>query len=84
MKIKVLRSFIFNGDPVSVGQELDVSDAFAAEIVGLNKAEKVDKTAKAGPMSTKTAGAIVEGGEAAEAEPAHEKTLHKPAHHGKK
>jgi hypothetical protein len=30
-------------------------------MVGLGKAEKVDKSAKAGPMSTKTAGPLVTG-----------------------
>lgn len=61
MKIKVLRSFIHNGDPVEVGSVIDVSDAFAQEMVGLNKAERVDAAAPSGALSTRSAGALVPG-----------------------
>lgn len=61
MKIKVLRAFIVNSDPVQAGAVIDVSDAFGKEMIGCNKAEAVDRAPITGPLDVKNAGAIVAG-----------------------
>ena len=67
MKIKVLRAFIHNGDPVDADAVIDVSDAFGKEMIGCNKAESAEpKAPPSGPLDTTNAGAIVSGRQGAE------------------
>ena len=40
MKVKVTRNFLIAGEIQKVGDVINVSDAFGAELIAMNKAEK--------------------------------------------
>ena len=45
MKVKILRNTVANGQPVEVGQIVDVSESDAAMLIGIGKAEAVNEKA---------------------------------------
>ncbi|MBK9362997.1 MAG: hypothetical protein IPM99_18785 [Rubrivivax sp.] len=63
MKVTVLRAFLLKGERVEPGKVLDLADPLAKELMGMGKVEAAAsaKPKPAGPMTTKTAGAIVDG-----------------------
>jgi hypothetical protein len=61
-KVKVLRAFLIKGEVQAVSSLIEVSDNFALELIHMGKVERVDATpAKRGPMTTKSAGQLVDG-----------------------
>lgn len=65
MKCTVLRAFLLKGERVEPCKVLDLADPLAKELMGMGKVEATATAAAkpkpAGPMTTKTAGAIVDG-----------------------
>lgn len=56
IRIKVLRAFLLGGKPQQVGDEVEVDAATAAELMSMNKAERVAASpAQAKPAPAKTA-----------------------------
>lgn len=61
MKVKLSRALHFGGVRSEAGAEMDVSDALARELIARGCASPVAAPAQpAGPMTTDTAGALVE------------------------
>lgn len=58
--VKVTRAFLIGGERQEVGSVVEVSDAFAAELVQVGKAEPVGTkpVGKRGPMTTDSAPAL--------------------------
>jgi len=71
MKIRILRATLVAGKVWDVGKTADVPIDLARELVASGKAEAAgEQPAAAGPMTTKTATAIVEGQQADDPPPA--------------
>lgn len=68
MKVKVLRAFLIKGEAQKVGDEIDVSDALAAEMLQVGKIERVaPKPPVKGPMKS-VGSALVAGSQKKELE----------------
>lgn len=66
MKVRVLRPFLLDGGRVEPGNDIELPDHFARELVACNKAEpaahqSTETVAPPGPMTTTTAAAVVQG-----------------------
>lgn len=62
MKVIVQRAFLLGGQPQGVGSTVEVSDALGRELIYTGKAAPAAPTpAPSGPMTTKTAAAVVGG-----------------------
>ena len=80
MRLKAIRPHFVRGEPVAKGDEYDIDDRHARELIWANKAELAPvkapkkKTASASekpaPMSTKSAAGLVPGGAEEEKEDA--------------
>jgi hypothetical protein len=60
MRVRVLRSFYHQGEPLAVGSELDMPRVAALEVIATNKAQRADTPAPA--AKPKAAAAKPEGG----------------------
>lgn len=64
MNIAAIRAFYLEGAIVKAGAVVECDDRLARQLIGCGKAvlaESTRKPARRGPMTTKTAGAIVPG-----------------------
>lgn len=61
MQITATRAFLLGGKRVEPGTTLEVEDPLARLLVAANKAERAGAAPPAGPMTTKTAAAVVRG-----------------------
>lgn len=61
MKVQVIRAFLHKGEVQAVGTEVEVSTAFAAELIYNGKASRLGDAPKAGPMTTESASELVSG-----------------------
>lgn len=61
MKVTVTRAFLLGGRPQKVGETVEVPDHLGRELVALNKAAPATPLPQRGPMTTKTAAAVVSG-----------------------
>jgi hypothetical protein len=66
MKLKAIRGHFAGGKLIAVGAVYEASDALASELIATGKAEPASDAPRAprakGPMTTKSTGALIQGG----------------------